>query len=155
MGKWEAITRNLRYLQFFIMYVISVGLESREYGLRDPSRWPRGTIYPQKFVLTLPTSSVGIVRSRTQATEFLMYNIWGLKLSFRNVVFYSQCNRIDEAQRPVVLTLCLLPTLLHSWNRPEFPSSKGFGKSMMLYELVAPISLFCSLGEEERRSEEK
>jgi hypothetical protein len=49
------------------------GLESREYGHRDPSRWPRGTLYPQKLALTSPTSgglSVGIVRSRTQATEF-------------------------------------------------------------------------------------
>jgi hypothetical protein len=26
----------------------SSGLESREYGRRDPSRWPRGTLYPQK-----------------------------------------------------------------------------------------------------------
>jgi hypothetical protein len=24
------------------------GLESREYGRRDSSRWPRGTLYPQK-----------------------------------------------------------------------------------------------------------
>jgi hypothetical protein len=48
-------------------------LESREYGRRDPSRWPRGTLYPQKLALTSPISggrSVGIVRSRTQATEF-------------------------------------------------------------------------------------
>jgi hypothetical protein len=48
-------------------------LESREYGRRDPSRWPRGTLYPQKLALTSPTSggrAVGIVRSRTQATEF-------------------------------------------------------------------------------------
>jgi hypothetical protein len=45
------------------------GLESREYGRRDPSRWPCGTLYSQKLVLTLPTSggrSVGKVRSRTQ-----------------------------------------------------------------------------------------
>jgi hypothetical protein len=44
------------------------GLEIREYGRMDPSRWPRGTLYPQKLVLTSPTSggpSVGIVRSRT------------------------------------------------------------------------------------------
>jgi hypothetical protein len=49
------------------------GLESREYAGRDPSRWPRVTFYPQKLSLTLPTSggrSVGIVRSRTQVTEF-------------------------------------------------------------------------------------
>jgi hypothetical protein len=49
------------------------GLESREYGRRDTSRWPRGTLYPQRLALTSPTSggrSVGIVRSWTQATEF-------------------------------------------------------------------------------------
>jgi hypothetical protein len=44
------------------------GLENREDGRRDPSRWPRGTIYPQKLALSSPTSgcrSDGIVRSRT------------------------------------------------------------------------------------------
>jgi hypothetical protein len=49
------------------------GLESREYGCRDLSRWPRVSFYPQKLALTSPISggrSVGIVRSRTQATEF-------------------------------------------------------------------------------------
>jgi hypothetical protein len=53
-------------------------LENRDYGRRDSSRWPRGTLYPQKLVLTLPTSggpSVGIVHSRTQATEFSFYSI--------------------------------------------------------------------------------
>jgi hypothetical protein len=50
------------------------GLENREYARKDPSRWPRVTHYPQKSPLTSPTSggrSVGIVRSRTQATEFV------------------------------------------------------------------------------------
>jgi hypothetical protein len=45
------------------------GLENREYGRRDSSRWPRGTLYPQKLALTSPTSGgslVGTVRSRTQ-----------------------------------------------------------------------------------------
>jgi hypothetical protein len=45
------------------------GLENREYSRRYPSRWPRGTLYPQKLAITSPTSggrSVGIVRSRTQ-----------------------------------------------------------------------------------------
>jgi hypothetical protein len=40
------------------------GLEIREYGHGDPSRWPRGT------PLTSGDRSVGIVGSRTQATEF-------------------------------------------------------------------------------------
>jgi hypothetical protein len=51
-------------------------LENREYGRRDPSRWPRSTVYPQKLAITSPTSggrSVGIVRSRTQAIEFVFY----------------------------------------------------------------------------------
>jgi hypothetical protein len=54
------------------------GIERREYGCRDPSRWPRGNLYPQKLAVTSPTRgghSVGIVRSRTQATEFSFYNI--------------------------------------------------------------------------------
>jgi hypothetical protein len=49
------------------------GLENREYVRWDPSRWPRGTLYPQKVALTSPSSggrSVGIVRSQPQATEF-------------------------------------------------------------------------------------
>jgi hypothetical protein len=49
-------------------------LEMRQYGRRDPLRWPRETLYPQNLTVTSSTSggrSVGIVRSRTQATEFL------------------------------------------------------------------------------------
>jgi hypothetical protein len=52
------------------------GLENRDYGRRDPSCWPRGNFYPQMLALTSPTSggcSVGIVRSRTQATEFFFF----------------------------------------------------------------------------------
>jgi hypothetical protein len=30
------------------------GLENRHYGSRDPSRWQRGTLYPQKLALTPP-----------------------------------------------------------------------------------------------------
>jgi hypothetical protein len=56
------------------------GLESREYGRRDPSRWPRGTFQQQKLALTSKTSgvrSVGIVRSRTQAKEFnFSFSLW-------------------------------------------------------------------------------
>jgi hypothetical protein len=49
------------------------GLENRECGRMDPSRWSRDNLYPQKLALTSPTygcRSVGIVRSRTEATEF-------------------------------------------------------------------------------------
>jgi hypothetical protein len=49
------------------------GPENREYCGRDLSGLPRGTLYPQKLALTSQSSggrSVGIVRSRTQASEF-------------------------------------------------------------------------------------
>jgi hypothetical protein len=49
------------------------GLESREYGRRDPSRWPRDTLYPQNLALTsarIGVCSVGVVGSQTQAMEF-------------------------------------------------------------------------------------
>jgi hypothetical protein len=52
------------------------GLENREYGRRDPSHWPRGTLYPQNLALILPTSgglSVCTVRSQTQAREFFNF----------------------------------------------------------------------------------
>jgi hypothetical protein len=51
-------------------------LESQEYGQRNLSSWPHGTLYPQKLALTSPTSggrSVGIVHSHTQVTEFSLY----------------------------------------------------------------------------------
>jgi hypothetical protein len=32
------------------------GLESREHGRKDSSRWPRGTLYPQKLAVTSLTS---------------------------------------------------------------------------------------------------
>jgi hypothetical protein len=47
----------------------SSGQENRINGLRDPLRWSRDTLYPQKLALTSPTSggrSVGIVRLRTK-----------------------------------------------------------------------------------------
>jgi hypothetical protein len=52
------------------------GLENQEYGRRDPSRPPRDTLYPQKLVLTSQKGygrSVGVVRSWTQATEFIYF----------------------------------------------------------------------------------
>jgi hypothetical protein len=48
------------------------GIENHDYSRRDPSRWQRS----KKLALASPTSdghSVGIVRSRTQATDFSDY----------------------------------------------------------------------------------
>jgi hypothetical protein len=54
------------------------GLGSREYGSRDPSLWPRGSLYLQTLTLTWPISgyrSVSIVRSQTKAAELSPYHI--------------------------------------------------------------------------------
>jgi hypothetical protein len=53
------------------------GLENRDYGRKDSSRCPRGT-HPQTLALISLRSgcrSVGIVRSRTQATEFFRFEV--------------------------------------------------------------------------------
>jgi hypothetical protein len=55
------------------------GLESREYGCRDPSRRPHGTLYPIILALTLPTSG-GIVRSWTKARDFFFVQAVFLEL---------------------------------------------------------------------------
>jgi hypothetical protein len=44
------------------------GLESREYGRRE-SRWPRGTLYPQKVGTNLADKRRSLGRLRTEATE--------------------------------------------------------------------------------------
>jgi hypothetical protein len=53
------------------------GLEIREYGLRDLSRWPRDAHYAQKLALTSPTNgsrSVGIVHPEFHYKENLTFN---------------------------------------------------------------------------------
>jgi hypothetical protein len=74
-------------------------LEDREYGRRDSSRWPSGTLYKQKLALTLLKSrsrSIGMVRSRTQATEFsLVLDLgtrWRWVPSFTSRPFQSRGN---------------------------------------------------------------
>jgi hypothetical protein len=74
--------------RFFSGYNISFsGLERREYDHRHPSRWPRGTLYPQKLALTSPTSggrSVVIVCSRTQNTEFSFFSFFNVSIKLRD-----------------------------------------------------------------------
>jgi hypothetical protein len=60
-------------LQFFLSKLIL--FIRLLYGRRDPSRWPRGTLYLQTLAITSPTSGgrlVDVVRSRTQTMEFLV-----------------------------------------------------------------------------------
>jgi hypothetical protein len=71
------------------------GLETREYGRRDPLRWPCDTLYPQKLALTSSKSggrSVGIVCLRTKATELLLLVvIKSCSLCWKNVYVSWNC----------------------------------------------------------------
>jgi hypothetical protein len=71
----------------------------REYGLRDPSRWPRGILYPQKLALASPTSgsrSVGTVRSRTKATVFsLVFYFLSYATGIRSVMRLTLSWQVD------------------------------------------------------------
>jgi hypothetical protein len=64
-------------------------LENRDYGRRDSSRGPRGTLYPQELALPSLTRggrSLGIVRSRTQATEFSFSFLDGFSLHVSTIL---------------------------------------------------------------------
>jgi hypothetical protein len=76
---WEVV--GLERGSFFLVSTIEEllgrnsgsGVGNMEYGRGAPLRWPRDTFYVQKLTLTSATSgsrSVGIVRSRSKATEF-------------------------------------------------------------------------------------
>jgi hypothetical protein len=54
--------------------------ETKNTAVEDPLCWPRGTLYQQKLALTPPIScgiSVGMVRSRTKATKFVLVCLFG------------------------------------------------------------------------------
>jgi hypothetical protein len=103
-------------------------LKIREYGRRDPLRWPRNIFSPQKLKLTAPTSggrSVGLVRSRTQDTE-LKRNFWDLSF-FSKVQRDSREDVLRVLRKPCSLTheisifffvisFYLQSVLLHSAN---------------------------------------
>jgi hypothetical protein len=50
---WISNQFNSSLVDIFNTWKKSSGsvLENREYGRRDPSRWPRGTLYPQMLAL--------------------------------------------------------------------------------------------------------
>jgi hypothetical protein len=79
---WTSL--NLSFLSdsvpilFYYIHFLA-GLETREYGRRDPPYWPRHTLHPQKLALNSATStgrSVGIIRSPTKATELFVVLIF-------------------------------------------------------------------------------
>jgi hypothetical protein len=130
------------------------GLEIREYGRRDSSRWSCGTLYPQKLAITLPINggrSVSIVRSRTQTMEFFCFffvlfwiitrrnavGSWPLPVSFP-----GRTRVISERRATCV---CVLWNLESTWRTlPPPPHLCAFQKITELQSiLLSNIATLC------------
>jgi hypothetical protein len=94
-------------------------LENREYCRRNPSRWPRGILYPQKLALTSLTSGgrlVGIVTSRAQATEFsLVVGPWPI-FQFHNPIHGRNPWTGDQSFALIIIGLIIVLTIIQWWR---------------------------------------
>jgi hypothetical protein len=103
------------------------GLENRDYGRMDLSRWPRSTLYPQKLALTLPTSggrSVGIVHSRTKATGFSLLCVtilWTWPACLLPTARYADCKEMVYFPQHRWMSIVTF-IIMHNFNCCRFPS---------------------------------
>jgi hypothetical protein len=97
------------------------GLEIREYGRRDPSRWPRSALYPRKLVLTSPTkgcrSSHGVFFLSTRCRHTMHWThrqarTHMLFIHFRGALPKSRVISHWIKYTTIVVTLLLLLLLL-------------------------------------------
>jgi hypothetical protein len=132
-------------------------------GRGDSLRWPSDTLYPLKLALTSPTSggrSVGIVRLRTKAPEFLFF----IYRSFQYLWLYIALNvgRLMYELGTVQINCDIIPALAsRAWGKPRasWPRSEQ-GTSRTQFEWVdvwaswftaiadackSPDMLFCQL----------
>jgi hypothetical protein len=74
-------------------------LEIRGYSRREPSLWPRGTLFAQKLALNSPTKGCrsGIACSRTQAAEFFLVYFFKLAAKGVNITF----SKMDQQYRGI------------------------------------------------------
>jgi hypothetical protein len=114
-------------------YCRGSGLENQEYSRRDPLCWPHNTLYPQKLALTSPTCSgrlVGIVRSRTEATEFLFVfvciaEVFGANLGpviaiHTNYSFILQRFSVQTSVQSLAISTNIHSYCTGFWCKPRF-----------------------------------
>jgi hypothetical protein len=131
--------------QYFLFNFIYPWFRYREYGRRYPSRWPRGTICSQKLELTSPTSSgrsVGVVRSRNQASEFFFHFTYTIRcfsvLPKKSWVRLSALRTGRTLLRRNIVFLLLVLISANSWltlGRPE-----GLRKFKNLIHLIRSLT---------------
>jgi hypothetical protein len=74
---YTAVVYFLLGQEIFLQHPGCSGLEKREYGCRDPSRWPRDSLYWRK--LALADSGHGVCQSRLWGTpKLLPSGYWGV-----------------------------------------------------------------------------
>jgi hypothetical protein len=103
-----------------------------------PSRWPRDTLYPQNLALTSSTSggrSVGVVRSRTQATEFFIL-VWKPLKSYR-VNVNMNLKPGEELEHPVFSYIICCLTLHNQLDWEDVVKHEEYHQ----HSVNAPITL--------------
>jgi hypothetical protein len=92
---------------------------NQEYGRRDSSRWPRGTLYPQKYSLTSPTSSgrsVDMIRWRTKALELLLVSYAVIKFIVIDwTKYFGKCQQLRISRDPMLANLNLISRVSCKW----------------------------------------
>jgi hypothetical protein len=129
------------YISFLILCSWNSGLESRGYGHRDPSRWPRGSLSPQKLVLTSPTSgdrSFDIARSWTQATEFFsQQETYSSPITARTTTMTATTNYSYYHDSEIKLLLPMVSQPIHLRVRHPFQAHDQILLVPFIYRKIA------------------
>jgi hypothetical protein len=122
------------------------GLENRDYGRRDSSRWPRVFLCPQKLALTSPTSggrSVGIGRSRTQATEFSLVFFYSISFSGNSRRLWNAAVHYRDNRSSTLDSIQTVFCSLHL--NPLLALPTAFLSASVYGFLIAPMRARCTI----------
>jgi hypothetical protein len=106
------------------------GLENREYGRRDPSRWPRGTLYPQNLALTSSKKRRSLGRYSSLAdSDHGVFFVIRIVFVFRGVT--PKCINV-LIHRNALIHLFVSWSAAHCWGLWHFSISWSYSQSVGL-----------------------